>query len=1033
MAYSTRGQLETERLLRDACQRVEELTHQGIAHAADLVLKEQTHLLNDEESAIEIIYAEFVALEEAGRLPPIDQWLSRFPTYRTRLERLLKLHDFLSTDELQTNRNASSATAEISRERAVDQDVETQPFEGYQLHEEVGRGGMGIVYRATQRGIGRTVAVKVLRSIDSQPQVRARFQSEAETVGCLQHPNIVQVIEISLEQGREFLSMEYLGGGSLEDKLASQTWSTHEKADLLRTLSNAIQYAHERNIVHRDLKPSNILFTSTGVPKVVDFGLAKRVMDDASTIHSGALVGTPCYMSPEQAKPDGVTVGPSTDIYSLGVILYQMLTNRLPFEGKTAFETLKWIVDRDCDPPSRWSPSVPRDLETICLKCMSKRPMDRYKSASELSDDLSRFLDPLPIRARRAGVLERTVRLAKRHPQVTALLAAIVFVCVGASTLLTIQRRKMDNLVLENSERAQTSNQLRERAGKAEGAYEASLKKARDLVSQWTQIGIRLENEPGMDGLRRKAFEDALAYYDEVLANDQGDDRIRTEASQAALRAAHFHMDVGLWETAERELQMSDAWIAALPESATQVWQRSDCALLLGHVLRRVDRWEESEQQYHTCIEMVGTLLAKAPQNTSYLIRQSNAMTNLCVVLKYQKRWDEALETYWLALQRCTMAALIRAKQKIPDWLDRSVDNAAMQSSIGTVAIQENIQILIEGLNTQCQKLKESNPSSLKMLASENYLPEIALCLDDTAQVFEVKAMDGLAELCIEEAVALRQLSKEVAPSNRRIDQYLARGQVHLGSLLFRSQRWDRSVDSLQQADRIYAKLVEDFPDRSDYRMEWSNGLLVLARCHGQKRQWNDAIAHAEQSIALQEQILKAQPKSFIQQDSLAMTLFYLSRCLRHSGDRDKSLAIWERARGLAKDRPGPANHFAWSLILDDKLEPSELESALEQSSNAVRWDEQNPSYWNTRALVLAKAKQWDEGQIAIEKAMSLSQGGSASDWFIMGMVRAGLGDFGGAQQWIAKADAMRLSLSPNSAELARQSMMAAESLRQSP
>jgi serine/threonine protein kinase len=190
-------------------------------------------------------------------------------------------------------------------------------------------------------------AVKVLRPIENHPKVRQRFQQEAETVASLQHPNIVQVIEISLENGKEFLSMEYLGCGSLEAKLDENSWSNHEMAELIQTLAQAIHYAHGRGIIHRDLKPANILFTTEHMPKIVDFGLAKKIQDELTESVTGGVIGTPCYMSPEQAAGNDSPIGFSTDIYSLGVILYQLLTKKLPFEGKHALETLRWIVDRE--------------------------------------------------------------------------------------------------------------------------------------------------------------------------------------------------------------------------------------------------------------------------------------------------------------------------------------------------------------------------------------------------------------------------------------------------------------------------------------------------------------------------------------------------------------------------------------------------------------------------------------------------------------------------------------------------------------
>ena len=573
---------DTERMLRMARARVEQLVEQGESEAAALVLRENPELACDQESSIELIYAEFLALEACGRLPESNSWLDRFPTHRLRLERLLKLHDFLSVDQPATAHGMEKG----SGDRVPAKDVATQPFAKYELLDEVGRGGMGIVYRAKQQGLGRIVAVKVLRLIENHPKVRTRFQHEAETVASLQHPNIVQVIEIALEEGQEFLSMEYLGGGSLESKLLKRHWSNHDIAQLVQILALAIHYAHQRGIVHRDLKPANILFTTEGTPKIVDFGLAKKIHDDLHTTVTGGVVGTPCYMSPEQVTGKDAPIGPATDIYSLGVILYQMLSGCLPFEGETAIETLRWIVDRECEPPSKWKPGVPRDLETICLKCLAKLPGGRYETAKELAEDLARFLDHLPILARRASFIERLGRRVKRHPQVAALAGSIVVVALGAAAIVYFQNRTVDQLARENAQYVKSEAELRGRVSEAENAYEASLKKARASVKEWTKLGQRLDSEPGMDGLRRKAFEDAIAYYQECMSANIADDATRFEAAVAAIQAAFFHTDIGQYETAESELHLAETWLKLLPEDHRVKWHQSDMQILMANILR---------------------------------------------------------------------------------------------------------------------------------------------------------------------------------------------------------------------------------------------------------------------------------------------------------------------------------------------------------------------------------------------------------------------------------------------------------------
>jgi serine/threonine protein kinase len=249
---------------------------------------------------------------------------------------------------------------------------------GYEILRELGRGGMGVVYKARHLGLDRIVALKmILVGEYAGAQERARFRSEAETVARLQHPNIVQIHEVGEQGGRAFFSLEFAAGGSLAQKIAAAPPSEAEAAGLVETLARAMHAAHERGVVHRDLKPANVLLTADGTPKIADFGLAKRLDADARHTRSGAVLGTPSYMAPEQASGKGGAVGPPADVYALGAILYELLTGRPPFRADTPWDTVVLVLTEDPVPPSRLRARVPHDLETICLMCLEKEPAKR--------------------------------------------------------------------------------------------------------------------------------------------------------------------------------------------------------------------------------------------------------------------------------------------------------------------------------------------------------------------------------------------------------------------------------------------------------------------------------------------------------------------------------------------------------------------------------------------------------------------------------------------------------------------------------
>jgi hypothetical protein len=311
----------------------------------------------------------------------------------------------------------------------VDQSLAT--IGSYRVLEEIGRGGMGVVYKAVQEELGRVVALKmILDGEHAGAEVVSRFRQEAQAVARLHHPNIVQVYEVGRQDdsGRPYFSLEYLGGGTLEGRLRQGPLPPRMAAEMIEVLARAIAAAHRAGIVHRDLKPGNVLFTEEGIPKVADFGLAKKLDGPGGHTRSGDVLGTPCYMAPEQAAGRNRDVGPAADVYALGAILYEMLTGRPPFDGVSPLDVVLQVLGDEPMPPSHLNREMPRDLETICLKCLRKEPKKRYASAGDLADDCAAFLRGEPIRARPVGSLARVWRWCRRRPSAAALVALAVLV-----------------------------------------------------------------------------------------------------------------------------------------------------------------------------------------------------------------------------------------------------------------------------------------------------------------------------------------------------------------------------------------------------------------------------------------------------------------------------------------------------------------------------------------------------------------------------------------------------------------------------
>jgi WD40 repeat protein/tRNA A-37 threonylcarbamoyl transferase component Bud32 len=382
----------------------------------------EAHDLSREQRLQEALVACLEAVE-SGRPPDRAALLARYPDCATEL------------DEFLADRESMNRLAAPWREvAAAAEGTPLRTFGDYELLEEIARGGMGVVFKARQVSLNRTVALKMILSgqLASAEEVQ-RFHREAEAAANLDHPHIVPIHEVGEHDGRHYFSMKLIEGGSLARHLEYFGAEPHAAARLVRTVARAVHHAHQHGLLHRDLKPGNILLDAAGQPHVTDFGLAKRFQADGAPSQSGAIVGTPAYMAPEQAAGGkGLTV--AADVYSLGAILYELLTGRPPFRGETTYDTLLAVMEREPEPPSVAQPGLDRDLESVCLKCLEKGPHRRYGSAADLADDLDRWLNGEPTLARPTGRWERTAKWARRRPAAAALVAVSV-AAVGALLL----------------------------------------------------------------------------------------------------------------------------------------------------------------------------------------------------------------------------------------------------------------------------------------------------------------------------------------------------------------------------------------------------------------------------------------------------------------------------------------------------------------------------------------------------------------------------------------------------------------------
>jgi serine/threonine protein kinase len=460
----------------------------GEAAKVELYLGRYPGLIHHRATVLGLLEAEYKLRQRREADISLDEYAERFPAHieelRSRLAGAVTIDD----------RKAEPGAAANGRELPV--------VPGYEIAREIGRGGMGVVYQARQLGLGRTVALKmVLTGRTAYPQDVTRFRAEAAALARLQHPNIVQIYDVGEAAGRPYFVFEFMAGGSLAQQLRGKPQAVRPVAQLVETLARAVHAAHANGVIHRDLKPANILLQRSEVgsqrseelcrfpppadfcpltldliPKIADFGLAKYIggdgegPDQQGPTVTGELLGTPSYMAPEQAMVRRQPIGPTADVYALGAILYELLTGRPPFTGETPLTTVWQVLHNEPVSVTSLQPNVPRDLETICLKCLRKEPRQRYGSAQELAEDLERFLRDEPIRARPVGAVEKLWRWVRRNPVPAILLAAGLLAPIVALVALSFL-----------SARLVRSNALESAAQQAELLEEATREYSRNV------------------------------------------------------------------------------------------------------------------------------------------------------------------------------------------------------------------------------------------------------------------------------------------------------------------------------------------------------------------------------------------------------------------------------------------------------------------------------------------------------------------------------------------------------------------------
>ena len=727
-------------------------------------------------------------------------------------------------------------TIPVSIEKAAD--VPTTPPglapAGFEIVGLLGRGGMGVVYKARDTRLDRFVAIKtILAGPFAAPDLLNRFVTEATTVAKLEHPNIVQLHAVSEAGGQPCLVMEFLSGGNLGQRLQGQPQPPRACAEMVQTLARAVHSAHKAGVVHRDLKPANVLLAADGTPKIGDFGLAKQLDSGAGPTRSGDILGTPSYMAPEQAGGMTRQVTPLIDVYALGAILYEMLTGRPPFLADDPIRTVMQVLGAEPVPPRRLQPGVPLDLETICLKCLEKRPDKRYKSAEALAEDLQRFLDGKPVEARPANSFERLAKWVRRRPALAAMIG------VSAAALLTLlgvgawyQVRLYEAYRREQAART-SADQLNDKLTvavaeeqKQRVKAEQHLRLAGDALQKFTEtIESDLGAIPGTTHVRRRLQEEALPILQTLIDQDLTNPALRHLRARAVRRQGRAYLDLGDTAQAREKLQRAVAEYEALrKDSAPSAEVKRDLALTLntlGQALEIKDD-PQAEASYRQARELLIPLSkenADDPQNSDGLAMVDN---NLALLLGRQQHFDEAR-----VLLRESLKLRQELAQHWPDESRYSLEAARTLNSLGNVEDKAGQpDAAIDAYRAALKAFRQLPPSLADSFVCRRERMRTA---SNLGRCFEQQNRFDQADAAYRDAGTMAELLIEefpFVPPFREEAIYFQRRRAFALTKLFGPAK---AEEPYRKACRHAERLALDYPDNPTHTQTWLTVLRYRA------------------------------------------------------------------------------------------------------------------------------------------------------------------------------------------------------------
>lgn len=778
---------------------------------------------------------------------------------------------------------------------------------------EAGRGGMGVVYQARQLPLGRMVAVKMLTHFSADTVARERFRLEASTLARLRHPNLTTIYEYGEHQGNPYLVLEFVEGGSLQQKLRAGPFTPRAAAELIECVARVVDYIHTHGIIHRDLKPGNILLTLDGVPRLADFGLARLIGSGSDLTNTNVCLGTPDYMAPEQTYPNQI-LATTVDVYALGAILYELLIGRPPFRNDKPFDTFTQVRIIDPTPPRRLNPAVPVDLQTICLKCLEKDPARRYPSALALAEDLQRWLHDEPIQARPVSKLGYLRRWCRRNPAIAVMSGALVVLAVGALIGLS-------GLVLK-LQRANTQlQQAVQREETAHAETERARNRARQVIEDLPigQMAQAFAQQRQFSEPQERFLDQVIDYYRELCLEAPATLDERRRQHRVYTRLADFLRQLSRFSealpAAQQALELARQINAEPGRTVADTAHLADSRGQLRGLLANLGRFADAEQEGRAELAIREKLVQQDPTRKDLKYGLAQAYLHLSPALAELKRLDEAMQTLEAAVSM--------------------LEELAVDDSNNRVVRQD--------------------------LAGAYF----------NRGVFLRKARKE-AEANAQFAAAAREFDSLIrsGPPNLIQEESLAKSLNSLAQTFITLQQFREAEDAQLRALRIQATMAGRYPQMTRFGIQHGVMLISLGHLRMQSRRFKEALEAFQHATTILEKFHQQAPTDDFVRGNLCGAWVSRGQALEAMDQPADATAAWEQALQLEQP-PSPTlrAHYVLNLLLCQRLQDAEqrLDHLTERATvprsllqaiaaACARTAQQTPEQaeaWSKRALTL--------------------------------------------------------------------------------